>query len=54
MQVYYSSLAFNGYEPHSVVGLQRAHITTERMLKECVLLALLPMSYSLIDRLGLA
>lgn len=34
--MYYSSLAFGGYEAHSVVGLQAAHIATEKMLEELV------------------
>lgn len=30
--VYYSSLAFGGYGASSRIGLQRAHITTEKLL----------------------
>ncbi|KAL1956134.1 hypothetical protein VTO42DRAFT_7569 [Malbranchea cinnamomea] len=33
-RVYYSSLAFGGYERHSVVSVQRAHIFTEKLLEE--------------------
>ncbi|EER29819.1 hypothetical protein D8B26_007060 [Coccidioides posadasii str. Silveira] len=32
--VYYASLAFGGYESNSKVGLQQAHLVTERLLQE--------------------
>ena len=32
--VYYSSLAFGGYGAGSKIGVQRAHITTEKLLKQ--------------------
>ena len=32
--VYYSSLAFGGFEDKSIIDLQQAHLETEKLLKE--------------------
>lgn len=34
LQVYYASLAFGGYESSSKVGLQQAHLVTEKLLAQ--------------------